>query len=55
MIRRQVFKRYAFDQVESKSDFESKLDKAISGLETEIAEKRKSVQLLMEELKLTTA
>jgi len=39
--------------VESKSDFESRLDKAIAGLETEIAEKRKSVQLLMEELKLT--
>jgi hypothetical protein len=38
-----VFRRYGFDTVESRKDFEAKLDKAIIELEGEIQEKRKSV------------
>lgn len=38
-----VFRRYGFDQVESKKDLESKLDKAIIGLEGEIQDKRKAI------------
>jgi len=47
-----LFHRYGFDKVESKHDFDSKLDKAIVGLESEINEKRRSVQALMDELGL---
>lgn len=50
IICRSVFRRLGFDKVDSKKDFEGKLDKAISGLEEEIALKRKSVQKLMDEL-----
>lgn len=45
-----MFRRYKFDKTESRRDFESKLDSAISGLESDIAEKRKSVQNLLDEL-----
>lgn len=47
-----MFRRYAFDKVDSRGDFESKLDLAIIGLEKEIHEKRRSVQALMDELKV---
>jgi hypothetical protein len=40
---RQIFKTYGFDKVESKKDFESKLDRAITGLEIEVMEKRRAV------------
>ena len=40
-IIRSVFRRYGFDTVECKKDFESKLDKEITGLEEEIQEKKK--------------
>lgn len=36
--------------MESKKDFESKLDRAITGLDIEVTEKRRSLQTLMEEL-----
>ena len=36
--------------MESKKDFESKLDRAITGLEIEVTEKRRAVQTLMDEL-----
>jgi hypothetical protein len=36
--------------MESKKDFESKLDRAITGLEIEVTEKRRAVQILMDEL-----
>jgi hypothetical protein len=37
-------------EVESKKEFESRLDRAIIGLEGEINDKRRSVQRLMDEL-----
>ena len=40
---RQIFKTYGFDKVESRKDFESKLDRAIIGLELEVLEKRRAV------------
>jgi len=49
-----VFKRYGFDKVESKKDFDSKLDRAITGLEIEVNDKRRAVQALMDELGLKT-
>ncbi len=45
-----MFKRYGFEKVESKKEFEAKLDRAIGGLEEEIREKRRRVQQIMEEL-----
>jgi hypothetical protein len=48
-----IFRKFGFDKVESKRDFEGKLDKAIAGLEEEIASKRLSVQKLMDELKIS--
>ena len=47
---RQVFQRYGFEKIESKKDFESKLDRAITGLDIEVTEKRRSLQTLMDEL-----
>lgn len=49
---RQVFRKYQFEKVDSKKDFESRLDKAIVGLENEIKDKRKAVQSLIDELKI---
>jgi hypothetical protein len=51
---RNIFKAYGFDQVESKKDFEGKLDRAITGLENEVIEKRRAVQSLMDELGMQT-
>ena len=51
---RHIFKSYGFDKVESKKDFEGKLDRAITGLEIEVMEKRRAVQALMDELGMQT-
>jgi hypothetical protein len=40
---RNLFTRYELDKVEGKKEFETKLDKAILGLENDITEKRKHI------------
>ncbi|CDW82085.1 UNKNOWN [Stylonychia lemnae] len=47
-----LFQKYKFDEVDSKKDFEKKLDQAITSMEKEIQVRRANIQKLMSEVNL---